>query len=343
MELKKTAQLDVFGIGNALVDTLAFVENSFMDTVGVTKGVMTLADGDAQSKLMAHLTDHSLELRSGGSAANSMWAIARSGGKVAYTGVVSDDPNGEFYKHDLEQNGVEFEVAPLPETNGPTGTCIVMTTPDAERTMSTHLGVSVMMEKEFIDESRLKESKVLYIEGYLWDAEKSKQSCVHAMDIARSNGVWISFSFSDPFCVGRFKDEFHMLAKDKCDIVFCNADEARAFSGIGDVAKAALVIGELAPLVFVTDGDRGCLVVDHGEMKQVGGFPVKAIDTNGAGDAFAGGVLHALCQGESAEKSAHWGNYLASQIVSIHGARLQNDYDSHYPEIMGLKSNANNQ
>lgn len=335
MRIDTNRKLDVFGIGNALVDTLVFVDDDFLKKANINKSVMTLASGEEQSLILGLLKDYKLELRSGGSAANSMWAISQCGGKTAYTGVVSDDPNGEFYKKDLESNQVEFEIEPVSEHHGPTGTCIVMTTPDAERTMSTHLGVSVKMEKKFIDTNRLKESKFIYVEGYLWDGKEPKDACLHAMDIARNSDVIVSFSFSDPFCVDRYRDEFRKLVKDQCDVIFCNAQEACIFSGSDSLTEAATNIGKLVDHVFVTNGKDGCLVVDQGNQKIISGFPVEAVDTNGAGDAFAGGVLHALCQGRNTFDAARWGNYLASQIVNIHGARLVNNYQKHFIEILG--------
>ena len=326
MKIDMTKKIDVFGVGNALVDTLVFVDDKFLKKTGMNKGVMTLADGEQQAVILNMLQDHSLELRSGGSAANSMWSISRCGGNAAYASVVSDDPNGEFYRNDLVKNNVMFTSEPLPESEGPTGTCIVLTTPDAERTMSTHLGVSVKMDKEFIHLETLQDSKFIYVEGYLWDSAKSKEACMYALEVAANHGVCRSFTFSDPFCVNRSRDEFENLIRNHCDIVFCNAQEVSAFARKNSLEEAISYVGEMVELAFITNSAAGCIVMQNGKQQLVPGFPVKAIDTNGAGDAFAGGVLHALSQGKTAIQAAKWGNY---------GARLLNDFRSHFAQILG--------
>ncbi|MCB1172841.1 MAG: adenosine kinase [Leptospiraceae bacterium] len=334
MNQAHSKKYDVFGIGNALVDTLVFVNEDFFASLSLNRGAMSLADGATQARILSALQDHELELRSGGSAANTMWTIARCGGSPVYNGVVSTDPNGEFYRSDLAQNGVVFEIGAVDESEGPTGTCVVMTTPDAERTMSTHLGVSTLFNKSMVDTAILNQCQYVYIEGYLWDGPAAKEACLYAFDTARQNGIKTSFTFSDPFCVGRYRDEFLMLVQNNCDVVFCNAQEALALTELDKLDEAAAAIGALCDLVYITDGKQGCLVVDHQNQFRVAGFPVQAIDTNGAGDSFAGGVLYALARGETPLKAARWGNYLASQIVQIHGARLQNDYGEHYKNIM---------
>jgi sugar/nucleoside kinase (ribokinase family) len=180
-----TKKYDVFGVGNALVDTLASIDHDFLHKAEIKKGVMTLVDTESQNKLLNFLKEHKLELRSGGSAANTMIALANSGGNGCYTGKVADDEHGRFYKKDMEEAGIIFDVPPAKE--GKTGTCVVLTTPDADRTMLTNLGISTSLTKNDIHEERLKDSQIAYVEGYLWDGQNTKEASVHTMEIAETN------------------------------------------------------------------------------------------------------------------------------------------------------------
>jgi sugar/nucleoside kinase (ribokinase family) len=317
-------EIDVFGVGNAIVDTLAFVDADFIRERGYHPGVMTLVDADRQAELLLALKDHPLELRSGGSAANTMIGIVRSGGSGFYSGKVARDTNGEFYRMDLLKAGLHFDVHPIPDENhGPSGTCVVLTTPDAERTMFTHLGVSTMLGPDDIDEGRLKRCKYSYAEGYLWTGESTKAALHRSMELSKKNGVKVAFSFSDPWLVNLAKDEFRALASDFCDVIFCNAEEAKGFTDKPTVEEGADAIGSLVKTAFITNGSKGCIVVHEGLRTEVEGFKVNAVDTNGAGDAFAGGVLYGLTHGMSVGSAARWGNFLASRVVQVHGARIE--------------------
>ncbi len=325
---------DVFGVGNALVDTLAFVDDDFIRERKLNRGTMTLVDAETQGRILLDLQHTELTLRSGGSACNTMIGVALSGGSAFYSGKVSGDTNGEFYRQDLIRAGVHFDVHPAPETSGVTGTCVVMTTPDAERTMYTHLGVSITLSPGDIDIDRLKNSKIAYLEGYLWDTEGPRQACLKTMEEAKKNKVLVSATFSDPFCVSRYRNDFHHMAKEHCDILFCNADEARMFADMDDLEKSVHYIGGMVDLAFVTNSDKGAFVIEKKKLRSVSGFPVKALDTNGAGDAFAAGVLFGLSHGYSPDHAARWGNYLASRIVQIPGARLESSLSEMVKQIL---------
>lgn len=315
-------QYDVFGVGNALVDTLVTIDEQFLVDNQITKGVMTLVDSHRQGELLAALSDHHLELRSGGSAANTMVALANCGGTGCYTGKVANDTNGEFYKLDMEKAGIFFEVEPASAHEGYTGTCVVLTTPDADRTMLTHLGISTTLSATDIDSERLHQSQIAYVEGYLWDGDSTKQACVHTMELAKQAGITTAFTYSDPFCVNRSRDDFEQLTRDYVDIVFCNHEEAIAFSGQDDPEQAIQTIGKLCSTVFMTWGAKGAIVCHQGSLATVPAFPVQPIDTNGAGDAFAAGTLYGLTHGYSLTKAARWGNYIASRMILEIGARL---------------------
>ncbi|MCZ8155749.1 MAG: adenosine kinase [Leptospira sp.] len=311
---------DVFGVGNALVDIIAFIEPMFLEKQNITKGVMTLVDETRQGQILADLHEAKKELRSGGSAANTMIAIANSGGACAYSGKVTKDTYGEFYKKDMEEAGVFFETEP--DLEGHTGTCVVLTTPDAERTMLTSLGISTSLAPADIDIERLKVSKFVYVEGYLWDGDSTKKASELAMSEAKKHNVKVAFTYSDPFCVNRSRDEFIHLTKEYVDVVFCNTEEGLALSGKTDPREAVEFISKLADYVFMTAGKDGAYVAEKGMISLVPGFPVKPIDTTGAGDAFAAGVLYGLTNGYSNKKAARWGNYVASRIVQEVGPRL---------------------
>lgn len=311
---------DVFGVGNSLVDILVQVDDSFLKEHNIQKGIMTLVDSETQGKILSALGDHKRDLRSGGSAANTMIALANSGGTGCYTGKVADDTYGEFYKTDMEEAGIIFEVKPSLKSHS--GTCLVLITPDAERTMLTHLGISVALTSADIDLNALKKSKIAYVEGYLWDGEGTKGASMLTMEEAKKNGVQVSYTYSDPFCVNRSKDDFIKLTKEYIDIVFCNFAEAKALSGMDQQEEAIKYIGGLCKTVFMTDSANGAWISHDSKLTKVTGFPVKPVDTTGAGDAFAAGALYGMTHNYSLEKACKWGNYVASRMILEVGARL---------------------
>ncbi len=325
---------DVFGVGNALVDTVVFVEEDFIREHNLNKAAMTLADSEKQATILQALSKHTLELKSGGSAANTMIGIARCGGTGFYTGKVASDPNGEFYRMDLLKAGIHFDIHPEPETAGATGTCVVMTTPDAERTMYTHLGVSVQLSENDIDVDRIAASRYVYVEGYLWDAEEPRKACIKTLQEGRRLGTKTSFTFSDPFLVNRYRADLHVMVREMCDVVFMNAEEAKSFTEIPDLQRTLEYLANLKLQFFVTAGKDGAYVVDEGQIFSVPGFSVEAVDTNGAGDNFAAGVLFGLSHGYSPQASARLGNYVASEIVQVKGARLEKNLNGKALEIL---------
>ena len=328
-----TKKYDVFGVGNALVDTLASIEHDFLHKAEIKKGVMTLVDTESQNKLLEFLKEH--RLRSGGSAANTMIALANSGGNGCYTGKVADDEHGRFYKKDMEDAGIIFDVPPAKE--GKTGTCVVLTTPDADRTMLTSLGISTSLTKYDIQEDRLKDSQIAYIEGYLWDGQNTKEASVHTMEVAKKNGGKVAFTYSDPFCVNRSREDFIKLTQDFVDIAFCNHDEAMALTQTDNPEDAIMQLGTLCNLVFMTWGSRGAFIAVDGIVSPVTGYPVhNPVDSNGAGDAFAAGVLYGLTHGYSIAKSCKWGNFVASKMIMEIGARLSINLKDHHHVLTGM-------
>ena len=334
MTAVKTEKLDVYGVGNALVDILALVKEDFITKYSLQKSGMTLMDAPKQAVILAGLEHVSLKKRSGGSAANSMIAIAQSGGTGIFVAKVASDPNGELYRQDMLDFQIEFNVPPVPTADNPTGTCVVLTTPDAERTMCTNLGVSVNLSTSDIDAEQIKRCKYSYVEGYLWTGDSTKQACIQAMEDSKREEVKVCFTFSDQFLVDMFADDFHKLLSNYCDVLFCNADEALSFCGIESLEESAIKIGELVKTAFITNGKEGCLVVQDKQITSVPGFSATAIDTVGAGDAFAGGVLYGLTHGYQPTQAARWGNYLASNVVQIQGPRLEGSWKNKVQQII---------
>ena len=316
---------DVFGVGNALVDVLAQVNDDLVAGFELPKGSMNLMDSEKQATVLTGLEQSSLKLASGGSAANTMVAIAQSGGTGVYIGQVAHDTHGQFYKKDMQDSGIAFPVEPAPAASLPTGTSVILTTPDAERTMCTHLGISTSLNKSKVDFDLLSQSSISYIEGYLWDAEDPRAVCVETFEQSKKRGVKAAFTFSDAFLIDRFASDFGSLLDEYCDIVFCNADEARKFFGVEELAECNKQLAERVDLAFVTNGPEGCYVLQNGQIEHVGGYEVTAVDTVGAGDAFAGGVLYGLAHDMPANLAARWGNYFASRVVAKIGPRLDGD------------------
>lgn len=325
---------NVFGVGNAIVDTLAQVEETFVSDLALNKGSMSLMDSEHQAKVLHGLEQHNLKMASGGSAANTMVAIAQSGGSGIYSGKVAHDPNGEFYKQDMQESGIEFPVELAAESSLPTGTCVVLTTPDAERTMCTHLGISTTLTKSELDFDLLAQCDCSYIEGYLWDADEPRAACIETFEQSKKLGIKAAFTFSDAFLLHRFGDDFRNLVNEYCDIVFCNADEAKQFFGMDDMDACAKEMAKICDLAFMTDGGNGCRVVENGSTTIVPGFAVNAVDTNGAGDAFAGGTLYGLTNGMPAVNAAKWGNYFASRVVEHIGPRIEGSMASHVESVI---------
>ncbi len=328
---------DVYGVGNALVDIVAFVDDSFVQDFELAKGGMTLMEPPRQADILHRLEQNELHLASGGSAANTMIGLAQSGGSGFFCGKVAADTHGEFYKRDMEEFGIGFDTPMATEHGTPTGTCVVLTTPDTERTLCTHLGIAVGLTTADVDAEQIAKCQMSYIEGYLWDSEGPREACKLVMKTSQEVGTKVAFTVSDAFLIDRFADDFEQVIADYCDVLFCNADEATMLCGNESFEENAKVLGGMAPLVFLTHGEQGCVVIENNsEPVKVDGYEVNAIDTVGAGDAFAGGVLYGLTNGMTAIEAAQWGNYLASRVVSIVGPRLNERMGDRISEVVNV-------
>ncbi|QDT76874.1 putative sugar kinase YdjH [Gimesia maris] len=317
-------QYDVYGVGNALVDIQARVSDATLQKLGFAKGIMTLVDEDIQQKVLGELDGAPISQCAGGSAANTILGIADFGGKAAYAGKVGSDMLGEFDLADMRKLGVTIEVPPAAE--GQTGTCVVLITDDAQRTMLTNLGVSATLSVDDINEEHIKQSKYVYVEGYLFTGETQKRAAYRAIELAKKHGVKVAFTVSDPFLINLFRDEFQELIEGPVDLLFCNLEEARSLTGKHDAVDCAHVIHNHVPNLALTLGGDGSILMHEGRVIPIEGVDVEAIDTTGAGDMYAAGILYGITNGLTWHQAGHLASHAAARIVSQLGARLKKPF-----------------
>tara|TARA_R110002049_G_scaffold4601_5_gene32403 strand:- start:571560 stop:572552 length:993 start_codon:yes stop_codon:yes gene_type:complete len=328
------ANYDVFGVGNALVDIQARVQEALLTELKLDKGIMTLVDDEHQASVLGALGGIPLNRCAGGSAANTIVALADFGGAAAFVGKVGDDEIGEFFLKDMRDLGVAIDVQPTKSTA--TGTCAVLITDDAQRTMLTNLAASVTLTEADIDESMIQDAKYVYIEGYLLTGESTKGAAYKAMEIAKANGVKVAFTASDPFLVNMIRDEIWDLITGPVDLFFCNEEEAKSLTGETDAVIAGAKIHEHAENVALTLGEKGSIVMHGGEAFPIEGVDTSAIDTTGAGDMYAGALLYGITSGGMSWKEAgHLASHAAARIVSQMGARLDHKFTE--AEILALR------
>jgi sugar/nucleoside kinase (ribokinase family) len=314
---------DVYGIGAALVDIEYKVDDNFLQQNQVDKGLMTLVDEDRQYQLIANLGSHSqLVKRScGGSACNTVVATSGFGAKAFYAGKVASDEEGVFFIRDLNAAGVDFHE--VGHAGGITGKCLVMITDDTERTMNTYLGVNVDLTSSDVDTQLLANAKWLYMEGYLVTDSQRTQVAVEAMSFAKQHGVKTSLSLSDPFVVQIFSEQLKSVIGDGMDLLFCNEEEAINFTGSSTIEQATEALKDHARSFVITRGAEGSLVYDGEQTTCVPGVKAKAINTNGAGDMFAGAFLYAISVGHDYILAAKFANAAAALVVSQFGPRIE--------------------
>jgi sugar/nucleoside kinase (ribokinase family) len=313
------ARLDVYGIGNALVDIQVRVDDGFLARERLVKGHMQLADPAQQAQVLAALQGHAQARSSGGSAANTVVGVAELGGRAAYCGKVGRDPLGAFYREDLQAVGVRFDGGVGVQ---PTGTSLVLITPDAQRTMLTSLGASSLLDAADISSASLAGCKYLYVEGYLLAGEHTRRAALQAIATAKSLGAKVALSVSDPFVVSSAEQLLWDLIEGPVDLVFCNEMEAAALVGTDDMVECARTLHSHAERVALTLGAKGSLLMHDGVLQPVEGVPVAAVDTTGAGDMYAAGILYGLTNGLSWPEAGRLASHAAARVVSTLGARL---------------------
>jgi len=328
------SSLDVVGIGNAIVDVLTTTDDSLLEKLSLNKGSMSLID-ENKAKELYEITTNRIQ-RSGGSVANSLACIAQLGGKAAFIGRVRNDNLGEVFTEEISSTGTIFKTPP--SSVGPsTARCLIFVTPDAQRTMCTYLGASVLLEPEDLDLSVVKEAKILYLEGYLWDNPAAKNAFIKAAEIAKNAGRKVALSLSDSFCVDRHRESFLKLVEDYIDVLFANEDEIISLYKTSNLNLAIEKLKTKCELAAITIGEHGSILVSNGKEINVDPFILgKAIDTTGAGDLYAGGFLKGLSNGLSPLISARMGSVCAGQIVTELGSRSSSNLSNLIKSNLGI-------
>jgi len=317
------SQFNVYGLGAGLVDTEIEVTDQDLSEMNVEKGLMTLVDEARQQELISHLEGHLVTAKraSGGSAANSIIAASYFGGSTYYSCKVANDDNGDFYLNDLTAAKVAFD-AKADRAQGITGKCLVLITPDAERSMNTFLGVSESLSTDQLNSDAIKNSEYFYYEGYLVTSDTGRAAAIEAREIAEQNSVKTAISFSDPGMVQFFREGIAEMLGDGVDLLFCNEDEALGWAQTENLDEAVAELKKIAKTFAVTLGSNGALVFDGSETYNIPAHKVDAVDTNGAGDMFAGAFLYGITNGMSFEEAGHLASRSAAKVVSQFGPRL---------------------
>jgi fructokinase len=313
--------LDVVGIGNAIVDVLVQADDSFLDDHGLTKGTMALID-EAQAERLYGAVGPGLET-SGGSAANTLAGIAQLGGRAGFIGRVRDDQLGAIFSHDIRSVGARFDT-PAATTGPSTARCLILVTPDAQRTMCTYLGASVQLDPDDLDLELVRQARVLYLEGYLWDSPEAQRAFVSAAEAARESGGEVALSLSDAFCVDRHRDSFRELVDGHVDILFANEMEITSLYKADSFEQAAAEVRGRCRIAALTRSEKGSLVLAEEESISIEPFRLgDLVDTTGAGDLYAAGFLHAYTRGQDLERCGRLGSLCAGQVVTQLGPRPQ--------------------
>lgn len=329
----KNKKYHVCGLGNALADIQYNIEDADLAALSLKKGDMQLADALAQADLLKKFTNREKNICSGGSAANTVIAFSAMGGKAAYQTMLGEDENGMFYSSEFDRLGIDLQAGRTKEH--PTGTCVVLITPDGERTMHTHLGATSRFSLDVLDEEMIRDSELLYIEGYKLSEPESTKAILKALDTAKAGGTKIAFSFSAMFIIETQRETVEKITQ-ASDIIFCNDDEALTYSRENTIEKAKEKIASDCPNFVITLGKDGALIRKDGKEFTVPCYNDSPIDTTGAGDMFAAGFLYGDIVEKNPEFAGKLGSYAAGKIVGQYGAR----FDGNFKEIIEyVKSN----
>jgi sugar/nucleoside kinase (ribokinase family) len=313
---------DIYAIGNALVDSEYEVSDALLQTMGVVKRHMTLIDTPRRAELLHHVKAITPRQTGGGSAGNTVVALAQLGGKAFYSCKVAHDDLGDFYIKDLQAQGVDTNLNHTRAQDGQTGSCMVLVTPDAERSMCTFLGVSAELDDQALHPHDIAKSKIYYMEGYLAASPTGLSAALQGRKIAKDAGVALALTLSDVSMIQFCKAGLNAMLGEGVDYLFCNQEEAQIWCGSEDLNVVKNKLQNLAKIVCLTRGPAGSEIITAEQTWHVPADKVKAIDTNGAGDMFAGAFLYAISRGYSPDKAANLGNHAAAAVVSQHGNRL---------------------
>ena len=315
-------RFDILGIGNAIVDILAEVDDRFLAEQGMIKGSMELIDAvrtDALYELMPPAVQ-----TSGGSVANTAAVAAQLGARSAFIGVVADDQFGGVFRHDITASGVHYPT-PAASRTQPTARCLIIVTPDGQRTMNTFLGVSSTLSPVHLDAELIADSAISYLEGFLFYVPNSREACLAAARVAHDAGRRVAISLSDFLCVERNLEAFRAMVRDHTDILFANERELAALTGIDDFEAAAEAVRGQVEIAALTRGEHGSVIFRGGERVEVPAEPTTVVDTTGAGDAYAAGFMAGLVAEEPLAICGRWGSRAAAETISRMGARPPED------------------
>jgi len=330
-ENRVTKKFQIVGIGNAMVDVLAHTSDAFLAENGIEKGIMQLTDRDRGVELYGKIGP--AQEISGGSAANTIAGIAHLGGRTAYVGKVKDDQLGAIFAHDLRAQGAVFETGlASPEHPAETGRCIVLVTPDGERSMNTYLGVTEFLEPSDIDPAQMADSEWIYLEGYRFDGPDSHEAFAKAIAACHGGGGRVSLTLSDPFCISRHRDAFRTMLKDHVDLLFANRAEILSMYETEDFDAALAQAAADVEIVACTESEHGAHILSGGKRWHVPAIPTQIVDATGAGDLFSAGFLWGLAEGNSLEICGRMGCIAASEVISHIGARAQADLKALFAE-----------
>lgn len=319
------AEYDVVAIGNAIVDVISKADDAFIAREGLNKGSMQLLFSTGEAEALYERMGPGIEA-SGGSAANTIAGIAALGGRCGFIGQVADDQLGAVFAHDIRAHGIAFNTA-VRAGDPPTARCLILVTPDGQRTMNTFLGASQFLPESAIDLAMIAAGEILYLEGYLWDPEEPRAAMRRAISVARGAGRKVAFTLSDTFCISRHRADFvDLIARGDIDILFANEAEILSLMETEDCDAAIARVAAQVPLLVVTRSEKGAIAVKDGARHEVPAAPVDAVvDTTGAGDLFAAGFLAGQAQGRGIVDSLRMGALCAAEVISHYGARPEAD------------------
>jgi sugar/nucleoside kinase (ribokinase family) len=315
--LNKKAEYDVLGIGSALLDFTVMVDDADLKKFGLRKGGMELIDADRSRDILSSLSGRAMEITPGGSSANTLAGLSMLGGKGIFLGKVGNDPHGDRYIADTERSGVKSDIG---RHDSMTGHAITFITPDSERTFATHLGAALMLNRDDVREDHIQNSKIIHLEGYLFEPPGLLDACMRALELAKKHNVIISIDLSDPGLIHRIRPTFEKVVREYANIIFVNEDEARAFTG-KEKEHALHHISELSDIAVVKLGSEGSLIKSGGLVYRIPVCVTDVVNTNGAGDMYAAGVLYGIARGYSPERSGRIGSFVSSRVVAQVGAR----------------------
>lgn len=320
MVIKKNMDYDIVGIGNAIVDIIAEVDDNYLSQNNIDKGSMSLVDFEIANKIGSEV--EIIKIISGGSVANSIVGISQQGLKTAFIGKVNHDDLGNEFKKGLIEENVEFKYSPDTSQNY-TGRCIILVTSDAERTMNTYLGISQQLTENDIDMKVIENSSILYLEGYLWDLDEAKNAIKKSILKAKDSSTLVAFSMSDAFCVDRFREEFFEIVNDFADIIFANESEIKSLFQTDDLEYVKNECMKKNKIFAITLGSKGALIIKQSKIFKIDSEIIdNLVDTTGAGDLFAAGFLSEYIKSQQIDSCGRSGVKLASQIIQRFGARL---------------------